>query len=133
MTIGCFGCDERSHIAYLDGKNIHIRTHASQRKFSLTTWASIAVNCLLGPYILPERFYGYIHLTFFQNRFQHNDGNSRILAGKSGHICRLLFLDAGLITVDQSHGHHDHQICLQLIFSLWVFSNGIYETLVSSL
>lgn len=47
---------------------------------------------------------------------------------KLEHICRRLFLGTGLISMDQSHDYHDYQICLQLIFFLWDFLEGlVYE------
>ena len=46
--------DENSHAT---------RPHTAQRKFSVNLWAGIVRDCLLDPYILPERLNGstYLH------------------------------------------------------------------------
>ncbi|GFX15779.1 uncharacterized protein TNCV_1061011 [Trichonephila clavipes] len=43
-----------------------IRPHGTQRKCSINVWAGIVGDCLLGPYILPERLNGSVYLTFLQ-------------------------------------------------------------------
>ncbi|GFW83395.1 DUF4817 domain-containing protein [Trichonephila clavipes] len=43
-----------------------IRPHGAQRKCSINVWAGIVGDCLLGPYILPERLNGSVYLTFLQ-------------------------------------------------------------------
>ncbi|GFY02519.1 uncharacterized protein TNCV_3503991 [Trichonephila clavipes] len=43
-----------------------IRPHGAQRKCSRNVWAGIVGDCLLGPYILPERLNGSVYLIFLQ-------------------------------------------------------------------
>ncbi|GFX97103.1 DUF4817 domain-containing protein [Trichonephila clavipes] len=48
-------------------ENTHaIRPHGAQRKCSINVWAGIVGDCLLGPYILPERLNGSVYITFLQ-------------------------------------------------------------------
>ena len=56
------------HKFYTQGdKNLHIACeHASQRKFTPNMQDDIARDCLLDPYILPERLDDYIYLAFLQ-------------------------------------------------------------------
>lgn len=42
------------------------RPHAAQQRFSVNVWAGIVGDCLLGPYILPDRLNGSTYLTFLQ-------------------------------------------------------------------
>ncbi|GFX67549.1 transposable element Tcb1 transposase [Trichonephila clavipes] len=51
------GADENPHA---------IRPHGAQRKCSINMGAAIVGDCLLGPYILPERLNGSAYLTFLQ-------------------------------------------------------------------
>ena len=43
---------------------MHVRGY--QEKFSINVWAGICGNCLVGPYILPERLNGHNYLVFLQ-------------------------------------------------------------------
>lgn len=45
---------------------------------------------------------------------------------KSGHIFRPPFQGVGLVEVDQSHDHPDHQIFSPVDFLLWVFLKGLF-------
>ena len=48
-------------------ENLHAtRLHAAQRNFSVNVWTSIVGDCLLLPYILPERMIGSTYITFLQ-------------------------------------------------------------------
>ncbi|GFW36497.1 DUF4817 domain-containing protein [Trichonephila clavipes] len=117
-----------------------IRPHGAQRKCSINVWAGIVGDCLLGPYILLERLNGSVYLTFLQEvlpemlndvpmpirqriRFQHDGASAHFSIDVRAHL-QATFLAAGLVAVDQSHGQHDHQICLP-----WIFLMGTFKRL----
>lgn len=115
----------------------------SEPKFTFDV--SIIGYCLLPSYILLERLDGCIDFAFFKKVLSlyriiflwlfdgiFNFGTTRrssqsFQLASQNTSAGYIFLDAGLVAVNQSYDHLDYQICLQLNFSQNFFKGLVYE------